>query len=451
MTSQVETGSPVPEELGGGLDAGASISAAPATNPSSTVRAGLWLCYVACATVPWTAVHAGGSLRIGDVFLLLAVAFLIAADIDHRMPRFPEWALFFIVAILVVGVAHEVFPTSDSYLLQRETISGIQITRGQDVASSNVGVLIKFLIAIVGLPLMFIRARHFDARALSRSAVAFTVGSAISGVIAFTDGRGLTAIAVHITGLGAGGGRASGLTEDANYVAMTCVFSLPFVIWKLVSDVRRERIWAGVGLLTLALGIYASGSRSGGGAGVVAVLLPLALLPKYRRAMPIVALILAVVGSTAFVIVPGAGHSVLKALRLTGGQGAGSDFARSVVNDQAKRDFFRSPIDGVGLKVAGEAHIVYLQALAAGGIILFLGLVIFLGGALVRCLRLISVDPFAGALFSSIAAGAVFNAAQNALTLRVVYLPAAIAAGLPLLARAVPAEAEWDAGTAQPR
>ncbi|MDP9117177.1 MAG: O-antigen ligase family protein [Actinomycetota bacterium] len=405
-------------------------STSTASRRPGVIRVGLVFTYLACLTVPWTAVGLG-PIRLGDIFLVMGLAAIFAADLAVTMPRIPAWVWLFAGTILLVGMIHEVFPVSPDYLAQRllPQSNGV-VLRGSTLGFSNGGVMIKFLIPVVGLPLLFGLAYTYDRRALTRCAVSFAAGAAVSGLIAFTDVEGLTAIAAHVTGFAAAGGRGTGLTEQSNYVAMASVFGLPIMLWKVLADSLRVRVWAALGVAALLAGLYASGSRSGAGAGAAAIALSVVLLPRFRRVLPFVALLGGIVLTLGFVIHPAIGDNILRALRLNGGQTAGSDLGRTIINTQAAHDFGHSPIYGIGLEVAGEAHIVYLQALAAGGIVLLTGYVVFHLGALVRSLAASRTQPLAAALFVSVLAGIVFNAEQDALTLRIVYLPASLAAAL---------------------
>ena len=387
--------------------------------------------YAASVATPWNGWIIGG-LRPGDAFLLLAVLTFFASDIGRRWPVLPGWVLQFGAIIVLVTVLHELLPTNPGYIAQRLVVdpSGFRIPE----IETNLGVGLKFVVPIIGLPLMFGFAYLHDRRALFRSAYAFAVGSAISGLFAFTDAMGFTHLSLSITGIPAAGSRAPGLAIHPNFLATTCVLSMPIMLWQVRSPRLRSRVYAVLTLVALALGVYASGSRGGAAVMAGAVLLSFALMPVYRRVLPTVALVAGGVASVVFVLKPSVGQSMLRAVRLTGSGGdtAGSDYVRASVGHQGWLDFLHSPIDGVGMQVAAEAHNVYLQALASGGLLVLAGYLIFVGAGLLKSFRLRKLDQLAYPFFISALAGAALSTVENALTDRLAYVPLALIAMMPI-------------------
>jgi O-antigen ligase len=359
----------------------------------------------------------------------------MAAGVGNAVPRLPAWAWVLAATIFGIAALQVLIPTDPAYLAQREVFVGNVVYRGV-VTGTNLGVAAKFVIAVVGLPMMYAFAYRHEARSLYWSAMAYVGGTAISALVGLSDLELGTSISQSLTHVPVGAGRAPGLTAHPNYVAMTCVFSLPLVLWEIVSPRLRVRLAAMAGLVVLAGGIYVSGSRSGGAVSAVVALMSIVLIQRLRRVLPTALLIMAGIAAVAFVVKPELGSDVLKTLRLKGSSGSvsGSDAARAVVNGQGLRDFLHSPIDGSGLQVAGEAHNVYLQAMAAGGLLLLVAYLAFLGFGLLQAWRAAPTHPLASPLFVSIIGGAAFNWAQNALTERIVYVPIALVAALPLAA-----------------
>jgi hypothetical protein len=399
------------------------------TATTGLARIALVFTYVACAATPWNGWIIG--VRPGDAFLLLALLAFFASDIGRRWPVLPGWVLQFGAIIVLVTVLHELLPTDPGYLAQRLVVDpqGIRIPEIQ----TNLGVGLKFVVPIIGLPLMFGFAYLHDKRALFRSAYAFAVGSAISGLIAFSDKLGVTHLSLSITGIPAASGRAPGLAIHPNFLATTCVLGMPIMLWQVGSPRLRSRISAVLILVALALGVYASGSRGGAAVMAAAVGLSFVLMPVYRRVLPTVALVTASVAGLVFVLNPSVGQSLLRAVRLTGNSGAqsGSDYVRSSVAHQGKLDFLHSPIDGVGMQVAAEAHNVYLQALASGGLLLLVGYLTFVVAGLVKSFRQRKFDPLAYPFFIAALAGAALSTVENALTDRLAYVPLALIAAMP--------------------
>jgi hypothetical protein len=412
-------------------------SATPATETDQRrpglVTAGLTLTYIAAGAIGWTGIRLAG-FPLGDIILLLAGGALLAADLRRPLPKLPPWVWIFALCVLVIGTINQFAPPSVAYMTSRnELFDNYIVIHTATLPSSNFAVMIPFVGRIVALPLIFSLAYSYDRRALVRAALAFVAAAAFSSLIAFTDSRGITSIGPSLTGVPVEADhRASGLTATPNVVAMSSVLGLPFVLWRLPTSRGRERMLVVIAFLGLLLGLYASRSRSGAGAAGLEGLIAVTWLPQYRRFLPTIGLLFGAVAAVLFAVNPGLGTSLLKGLRVVGADTSGSDAARSVVNDQGLRDFLHSPIHGIGLEVAEEAHIVYLQALAVGGLILLSGLLVYLGGALWRCARLSKVEPLAIPLFVALLGGAIFNAAQNALTPSVAYLMEGLAAALPL-------------------
>jgi hypothetical protein len=391
---------------------------------AGVVTAGLTLTYLAAATIPWTAVDVG-SISIGEILLALAAVTLVAADLSRPLPTPPPWVWALAVAVLVVGTIHQFAPPSAAYMARREGLSGSTV-----ILDTNLVVTLHLVIRVLFTAFVFALARAHDRRALTRSSAAFLGGVSICAVIAFTDSRGWTSISSSLLGVGVSDGRGSGLTEHPNVVAMTCVIALPLMLWLLLGG-RRARGLALAGLGCLLLGLYASRSRSGAGAAAIAAVVSFVWMPQYRRYLPTTGLLATLVLGVLFVTNPDLGSELLSGLRITGGDTSGSDRSRTIVNDQAMRDFLHSPIHGIGFEIADIAHFLYLQALAVGGVILLTGLIVYQAGALIRSARLTRVEQLAVPLFVAVLGEVIFNTLQNALTPTIAYLAPALVAALP--------------------
>jgi hypothetical protein len=412
------------------LTAGAGAEEARPT--TGIARAALLLTYAACIATPWNGMRAG-PLRPGDLLMFMALLAFAATDLGYRWPSLPGWAWLFGGIILLVTALHELLPTDPNYLAQRLVVD----TRGFRIPEfeSNLTVGLKFVVPIIGLPLMFGFARYHDKRALFRCAYAFAIGSAISALIGFADGLGITRLSASITGLPATSGRAPGLAIHPNFLATTCVLSAPLMLWQLMSPRLRSRVFALCVLFPLLLGLYASGSRGGAAVGAGMLLLSFAMMPAYRRILPTVMIMLGGVAALAFVLKPGLGKKLLQAVRLGGGNtgsAKGSDSVRSEVAHQGWLDFKHSPLDGVGMQVAAEAHNVYLQALASGGLLLFVGYAIFVLSGIWKALNRISWDALAYPFFIAALSGAILSTVENALVDRLAYVPLALIAAMPV-------------------
>jgi O-antigen ligase len=288
-------------------------------------------------------------------------------------------------------------------------------------------------VPIIGLPLMYGFCALHRRGTLVRAAVAYALGSTVSALVASSDSLGLTNIGQSLTGVPVdSSGRAAGFTVHPNFLAATCVISTAFALWLLT---RRPavRVGAAIMLVPLLLGIYSSGSRGGAAVLVFTLLLSVVVLPEFRRHLSSIALFAGVGVAILFVATPSLGTTILSAVRLqNGGESVvGSDAVRTIVRQQGISDVKESPVYGVGMQVAAEAHNVYLQALAAGGVLLFTGFIIFLLGAISTAIRLIRQEPFARALAIASISSAVLSSVENSLVDRLVYVPMALIAALP--------------------
>ena len=164
---------------------------------------------------------------------------------------------------------------------------------------------------------------------------------------------------------------------------------------------------------------------------MLALGLGLGLVPELRRYAPGVLLAGAVVVGLVVAAVPSLGAAVLRVTRLSGGTAtAGSDLVRATVGAQGLRDFRHSPIQGIGLQVSIEASQVYIQELAAGGLILFVGNVDLCVGGMVAAARLIRRYDLAAALLAALVVTLALNIFEADLTDRFYYVPAAILVAL---------------------
>jgi len=99
---------------------------------------------------------------------------------------------------------------------------------------------------------------------------------------------------------------------------------------------------------------------------------------------------------------------------------------RAIVGAQGVRDFYHSPIHGIGLQVSFDASQVYLQELASGGLILFAAMSLYMLGAILTAARRMNTSPLAGALLAALVITLALNVFEADLTDRFYYVPAAI-------------------------
>jgi hypothetical protein len=117
-----------------------------------------------------------------------------------------------------------------------------------------------------------------------------------------------------------------------------------------------------------------------------------------------------------------------------------SDLARSILADQAWRDFWYSPWHGIGLQVSFDAQTVYLQILQSGGILLMATLMFYYVAAIWVSFRMISEHVLAAALCASVVASLVLDVFEADLTDRFYYVPIGAILALQIVLRSQPGD-----------
>lgn len=371
-----------------------------------------------------------GPARPGDLLIFIAFACFVAADLRARIPGVPWWIQQVAGVIILVAVLNAVLPTDPNYLAARVVLGadGTPYIENQ----SNLGVAFKFVVGIALLPLVFVLAARHDRRLIRWLTVAFCVGVAASGFAAFIDHLGITHLGFTVTGNAYPLDREGGFSNHANFLGAGCVLATAPAVWLACHEDRRTRIIGCIALPAILLGVYATGSRGATVGCGIALVLSVALQPRLRKHLPTIAFVGGCAAGAAFVASPALGSALLRATRLGGGTTttSGSDYVRALVGAQGVRDFFHSPIDGIGLQVAAQAQNVYIQELASGGVLLFAGMLLFTVGSLIECYRLWFVSDLARSLFVTIIATAILNFAEADLSDRFYYAPAGLIAAL---------------------
>jgi hypothetical protein len=408
----------------------------------------------ACAfTLTWNGWFVG-PVRPGDVLVLITIlCFAIAAP--QTSFRTPPWWVKQLVFALILGVLLIVlFPPSVSYLAHRLVLGagGQEVpVKTFDVSTTNVGVAFKFIVAVAAIPVAFTAAALVDRRAVHRLGLAFATGAALSGLAATIDHTGIASVGHYITHLPNISARQLGFANHPNFLAAGLVLALPFACWMIVSRIRWEQRVGVICLLSMLGGVYSSGSRGGAVCAVGAIFLSLVLLPRTRPHLP--GFVIAGLAGVALIIAafPALGADVLRVTRLAGNPTtAGSDIVRARVGAQGLADFRHSPLHGIGLQASTDASQVYIQELAAGGLLLFIGMSVYMLGAAWSAVRWIKVDPLAAAILASIGATLALNLFEADLTDRFYYVPEAILIAMLTLAKHEAAPPPADEPAAEP-
>lgn len=388
---------------------------------------------LAAFTLPWNGVVKAG-VRPGDALVLVAVMAFVAAGARGEIPELPWWVKQLAIGVIAVAVLHELIPTSAEYLRTRLVVNagGQPVTPNYSGLVSNLGTAFKFLVGIIAIPLAFSFPALRNPRTVNWFAASFAAGNGLSGLVAFVDRFTGLGIAGKIIGYGAAGGRQAGFSAHPNFLAAGCALAIPIALWLCTSKDRTRRLLGIACLVGNAVGIYASGSRGGTVALVFAIAVATVVMPRMRRwAVP-----LSIGGVAALVSViavfPAIGQKILRTTRLGGGDATaeGSNYVRDLLANQGLHDFQHRPIDGIGLQVGTEASNVYLQELAAGGLILFIALSLYMIGAAYTAFRYMPRYSLAAALLVCMITAAALNYVEANLTDRYYYVPGALIVAL---------------------
>jgi hypothetical protein len=421
----------------GGLMAATSTTWQGATSiffPSAVKTAAMGSLLLAGLTVTWTGLRLPGMGDPAD--LLVAFSFGLCAlmvvfgDLRYAIPL---WSLIPVVAIVACVLVRQ-FDPPPFYL---------QVIRLQIVGPGPNSLLkaVFWLFAIIIVPQTIIACTAIDRRVAVWTMTAYVTGTAISCGVAVVDLTGLTNLGRSLPGnlttplinsTVDSSNRMPGLTDHPNALGFTAVVSIPIVVY-LMGTMRRR--WIGVVMLIALLGgILASGSR---GAQVVA---PLALLaavlwsPKKRstaRFFSISAFALVLAGVLILVSIPSNIRDSI--LRVTSFLSAGnaSNTDRLELLGNGLLDWRLYPIFGEGIRHILEAHNIYVQLLAAGGLVLFGTMLIYWFAMLRDCWRLSAMGVvYARFLMISIGAWLALGLVENQLTERGAYFTVGCIAGL---------------------
>lgn len=393
------------------------------------------LLVAAVGVSPWNAL-AAGSLKLGPGLLALALILLVGLAVVRHVPlRVPGWVWVLGASIAVIAVLTFVWPPSTSYFATRyigENTS-LSATQLDVIGLLNLVAGAQWLVAVVALPVAVCLAVALGparSRLPLLLADAWVLGSAVSAGVALTDEAGLTRISAALLPVVDIGGRQSGLSVQPNHLAVAIALTLPVAVWRLTNG-GRPRLMAAAVLLMLG-GLVVSESRGGLVAALVAAAVVLLADPRARRFLPPLTG-LAVAGVVVVTVAaPQVVGGAAEKLRLSGGDTATeSDALRSTIGAQAFDDFLHSPLRGIGIEVAVQGHNIYLQLLAAGGLLLLLGFVLAVAGfvADARSVRVAS-GGLSAALALSVLSWLVVGVVENHLTDLFLYVPFALVAGL---------------------
>jgi hypothetical protein len=327
-------------------------------------------------TITWNGIRVGGG-AFGDVFMVAAFASVVGYYLlEQRAPALPSWLVLAGIGFLLAGLLVVIFPPSlglaNRAVVQQESLL---IVPGYLPPRSDPSFLAKFELSLVLIPVI-VAAAATTRRRCRQLLDLWALGAFVNAAVAVADYAGIAHLAPDpITA-----SRSSGLTIHPNYLALSAVMGIPAaMIW-----IGRSRRWTVAGVIAVATllgGVYASGSRAGAVASAAAILLTALALPRFRqRALPL--LPFAAMALLVLLTFTKLGSSIAHQVRLGGGDpsAAGSDAQRSQDAHLAIAQIRARPLEGVGFSVIQDAHDIYLQVLAAGGIVAMASFLVYLGG-----------------------------------------------------------------------
>lgn len=382
------------------------------------------LACLAALTAPWNAVGFHG-LNVSD-YLVIAAALLGLGTIARR-PAITWWMLAGAVLLTVSAFITQLFPPGADYMASRYfEIDPHVLYAHETVLSGNLSQWGKFIFAWLIFPAILASLATGRDR-IRRLGDWWGLGVLVNAVVALASSAGLTTITAQLNGFIDTTGRQSGLTTQPNHLAVSAVLAVPvFCMW-----IRRPARWKIAGVVALVvdgLALNSSGSR-----GPVAVLVPVLLLllmfagPRTKRAFVVAAPFLLAMLIVAFPLIRDTlAHGTLGDRIASGVTTASSDSTRLLLLGQGWHDFATHFLSGIGFGWITAAHNLYVQLLAATGIIGFLGAMIYLIGMLRAAWRVRRLSDSAAAACASVIAWLLDGFLENQINDRYLFVPVAM-------------------------
>lgn len=385
--------------LGIGLAGAVALACIAVIARISLARVGAGLIAAFAFTASWDLVEIAG-VNVRLVLLLLGTAVLAVVQATERLPPIPWWVHCFGLAAIAVTSLQVLFPISSVYLDSRYLDSELGVALG-----SRPGVLFALsylLLNVYLVPIGVVLAAMAVPRVLRWIIIAFVGGVAMSSLAAYLGFVGYPWLADLLAPPFPVGVRAVGYTSHPLHLATSGVMALGLAVWVAVQRKSMTAWFGRAAVLAIVLGLYSSGSRGGIASGVFVLALCAVLIPSVRRRGHVVVAALATAVGLVILFAPAFAANVLRTTRIVGETDV-SDLGRRQVFEQALSDFVHSPVFGIGTRFIAEAHVLYVGVLAGGGVILFLGYVLFNIGSLRAAHQARAVDgPLAGALLATL-------------------------------------------------
>jgi len=403
---------------------------------STVVRLAVAPILLASFTCTWAiAKPFGGPFALSDYLLAVSLLITVPMVILGRLPfAIPGWIFIPGFVIPVCVLARQLDPAVHSWRVLR-----VQI---QEDSRDSFQMAMIWLAALYVVPLAIIAAAAIERRVVDWVMGAYVAGVVVSCVVATTDMLRLTRIASVLNHHREvtnpldyrWGERQAGLSDHPNMLGMVCVIALPIVVYFMSQ--RRWTWFSGVAFIAVYGGLLASGSRGAQAISLLTVLVAVLCLPTKRtalRTLSVSILIMIMAGAVLLSTVLAQYRNWF--LRFTGGgepnEAQSSNENRLGLLEQAWSDFQRYPLFGAGIRHIGEAHNLYLQLLAADGVVLAAGVLAYFFCILRDCWDLSNRGVvLARFLLISIGTWLVLGMLQNQLVDRELYFTVGCVAAL---------------------
>lgn len=374
-------------------------------------------------TSTWTGVSVIGSIKATDLALAFATVLGIGA-VAGRFSMPPRWLVFAGIVLLLTLALSTLFPADPSYMAgrYRQEIQGTSSAiRDLQVTNSPTVAALQWFVGLAIVPVIVSNIIVKARRSAVAVAWAFALGAGVSAMFGILDYIGVTSIGPNLTGF-EGQDRISGLASHVNNFGFAAALAAPIALHMA----RTRRVGGTVLFLLLATAAVLSGSR-GAQVGILLVLvLVLMFDPRHRTSRLLASIYAGLWLVTLAVLFLSSLSSTLGSfLRFGADAGASeSDQGRLRLMEQGLADWAHSPFFGLGYSVLTGAHSIYIQILAAGGLLLAAGLIYYFFGLFRDLLRLRragdELAPYLAVLFCAwLSCGVI----ENVLVERYLYIP----------------------------
>jgi hypothetical protein len=323
--------------------------------------------------VNWNGIRLPHGAAVDAVMALAGAAVALLVVVDRRAVPLPGWLLLAGGGLFIAGLVTLSFPPRPGLVTGTAFIYVLADPARLVLPHSNVLALLKLELVWLVIPPMLAIIATDRTRCVTLLDV-WALSTVVSAAVGIVDIAG-----IHLAPNPIQGHRSSGLTLQPNYLGLGCAMGLPAtLLW--VGRSARWTIagWAGVGILLG--GVLVSGSRAGAAGALLAIAFTALAVPPLRSRT---ALLFPVCGMAMILLLmlTTVGHQILHQTRISTPLATyQSDAGRSQLHQVAISQFGARPLSGVGFGVVEDAHDIYLQLLAAGGVIALASFVVYLWG-----------------------------------------------------------------------